>query len=71
MSVLATLGLTSAFVLSHVMFLILRPAAMQFFWNQEGVYIRKEFNSPGFVQSLEFLKKSRNLQSNFSDLEKI
>ena len=42
---------------------------MQFFWNQ-GVYIRKEFNSPGFVQSLEFLKKSRNLQSHFSDLEK-
>ena len=42
---------------------------MQFFWNQ-GVYIRKEFNSPGFVQSLEFLKKCRNLQSNFSDLQK-
>ena len=51
-------------------FPMLRPAALQIFWNQ-GVYIRKEFNSPGFVQSLEFLKKSRNLQSNFPDLEKV
>ena len=27
--------------------------------------------SPGFVQSLEFLKKSLNLPSNFPDLEKV
>ena len=58
MSVLGTLGLTSAFGVSHVTFPILRPAAMQFFWSQEGAYIRKEFNSPRFAQSLEFLKKS-------------
>ena len=29
-----------------------------FFVNQEGVYVIKDFNSPGFAQSLEFLKKS-------------
>ena len=31
-----------------------------FFLNQECVYIIKDFNSPGFAQSLEFLKSLEN-----------
>ena len=51
---------------------------MQIHWKKESVYMRKDFTWEniflvhlGFVQSLEFLKKSWYLPQNFPDLEKV